>query len=85
VRFRVAQSRAGSLGEAVANIVAGYVLAILVQRIAYPLFGISTTIATDSVIAALFTVTSLVRSYVLRRIFEAIGQHRHFGTGNART
>jgi hypothetical protein len=85
VTIRAIQTRAGSLAEAVANVVAGYVLAVLVQRIAYPLFGITTTIATDSVIAALFTVTSLVRSFVLRRIFETIEQHRQFGTGNART
>jgi hypothetical protein len=85
VRFRAAQSRAGSLTEAIANVVAGYVLAILVQRIAYPLFGITTSLATDSIIAGLFTATSLVRSYVLRRLFEALGEAGELGTGDART
>jgi hypothetical protein len=45
-------------------------LGLVVQRIAYPLFGIVTTLATDSAIAALFTATSLPRSCVLRRVFE---------------
>jgi hypothetical protein len=85
VTFRVAQSRAGSLAEATANVVAGYLLALALQRIAYPLFSISTTLATGSVIAALFTATSLARSYVLRRVFEALAQDRGFGIGDART
>ena len=85
MRFRAAQSRAGSLTEAIANVVAGYVLAILVQRIAYPLFSITTSLATDSIIAGLFTATSLARSYMLRRVFEALGRSRYVGTGDART
>jgi hypothetical protein len=36
----------------------------------YPLFGISTTIVTDSSIAVAFTLVSLVRSYLVRRAFE---------------
>jgi hypothetical protein len=40
------------------------------QRVVYPLFGIATTLATDAVIALLFTLVSLARSYLLRRVFE---------------
>lgn len=85
MRFRAAQSRSGSLVEAVANVVTGYLLARVVQRLAYPFFGITTSLATDSMIAGLFTATSLARSYVLRRVFEALGRSRCMGTGNART
>jgi hypothetical protein len=67
---RPAQSRAGSLLEAAANVVAGYVLAVATQRLVYPLFGISTTLNADAVIAGVFTAVSLARSYVLRRVFE---------------
>jgi hypothetical protein len=63
------QSSAASLAEAAANVVAGYVVAILVQRLAYPLFGIETTLAQEGAIALLFTATSLLRSYGLRRLF----------------
>ena len=64
------QSRTGSLMEALANVVAGYIVAIVVQRLAYPQFGIETTLATEGMIAAIFTAASLARSYVLRRFFQ---------------
>jgi hypothetical protein len=72
VTERASQSRAGSLAEATANVLAGYVLALVIQALAYPAFGIATTITTDLAIAALFTAGSLVRSYVVRRLFEAL-------------
>jgi hypothetical protein len=50
----------------------GYLLALVTQRLAYPLFGIHTTLATDGAIAAIFTLVSLARSYVLRRLFERL-------------
>lgn len=65
----VLQSRGGSIAEALANVVLGYILAIAVQRLVYPLFGILTTIGEDGLIALIFTVTSLARSYALRRLF----------------
>src|SRR4051794_12774861 len=68
--MRVLQSRAGSLAEAVTNVVVGYGAALLTQWLVFPLFGIATTIRTDVVIAAVFTVVSLARSYALRRLFE---------------
>ena len=69
---RPCQSRAGSLGEATANVVVGYMLAVVTQRLLYPLFGIETTLAEDSIIAAVFTLMSLARSYILRRLFERL-------------
>lgn len=70
MRSRPRQSRSASLAEAVANVAAGFLVAILAQRIAFPLFGIATTIGEDAGIAALFTALSLVRSYAIRRLFE---------------
>jgi hypothetical protein len=58
------------LAEAVTNVLLGYLLAIVTQRLAYPLFGIHTTFAADGAIAAIFTLVSLARSYVVRRLFE---------------
>jgi hypothetical protein len=76
--LRSTQSRAGSLLEAGTNVLVGYLLALITQRLLYPLFGIETTVATDSIIAAAFTLVSLARSYVLRRLFERLsGSTRH--------
>jgi branched-subunit amino acid transport protein len=64
------QSRQASFLEALTNVVAGYGVALLVQAIVYPQFGITTTIEVDALIAAIFTAASLARSYLLRRVFE---------------
>jgi hypothetical protein len=73
---RRAQSRRGSLIEAGMNVLVGYLLAVLTQRFLYPLFGIATTLAVDSFVAAAFTLVSLARSYVLRRLFEQLSRSR---------
>jgi hypothetical protein len=74
--IRTAQSRSTSFLEALLNVSVGYVLALVTQWGAYPLFGIQTPLTTDLAIAAIFTVVSLARSYLLRRAFEYIGSLR---------
>ena len=66
------QSRLMSLVEAVANVVVGYGVAVLTQMLVFPLFGLTTTLGQNLAIGAIFTAVSLARSYVLRRMFEAI-------------
>lgn len=65
------QSRLGSLIEAWANIAIGYVVALLSQIVVFPMFGIYVPLSTNLWIGAWFTAISLVRSYVLRRWFNA--------------
>jgi hypothetical protein len=65
------------LTEAGTNVALGFVLALITQGIVYPLFGISTTFATDSAIAVIFTLVSLLRSYLVRRAFEGAGHRMH--------
>jgi hypothetical protein len=69
---RVKQSRKMSLVEAVTNVVVGFVLAIVTQAALYPILGIPVSIALNVLIATVFTFVSIMRSYVLRRVFEAI-------------
>lgn len=71
-RLRPAQSRRASLAEAVINVAAGFWIAVGVQALVFPAFGIVTSFAADLKIAAIFTVVSVVRSYVMRRLFEAL-------------
>ena len=66
------QSRWMSLVEATANIVVGYCLAVLTQVIVFPLFGLSVSLGENLGIGAVFTVVSLVRSFTLRRAFNAM-------------
>jgi hypothetical protein len=66
------QSRTMSLIEAFANVVVGFWLAVLTQILVFPLFGLAVTLSQNLLIGCLFTLTSIVRSYVLRRVFEAM-------------
>ena len=66
------QSRLMSLVEAIANLVVGYGVAVVTQMLVFPLFGLAATLGENLALGAIFTVISLVRSYTLRRMFEAI-------------
>ena len=65
------QSRLMSLVEAVANVVVGYGVAVLVQVLLFPLFGLTVTFRQNLAIGLVFTAVSIARSYLLRRAFEA--------------
>ncbi len=64
------QSRWMSFIESLANVVAGYGLAVLAQIIVFPMFGLSTTLEQNLKIGFIFTLLSIARSFGLRRIFE---------------
>ena len=66
------QSRWMSLLEAVTNVLVGYGVAVATQWAVFPIFGLHTTLQENLVIGLVFTAVSLVRSYVLRRAFEAL-------------
>lgn len=66
------QSRRMSLLESVMNVCVGYGVAMLTQWLVFPLFGIHASVREHLVIGLIFTVVSLVRSYVLRRAFEGL-------------
>ena len=65
------QSRWMSLVEAATNIVVGYWLAVLTQVLVFPLVGLRVSLGENLGIGAVFTVVSLIRSFALRRIFNA--------------
>jgi hypothetical protein len=64
-----------SLIEAVTNVVVGFAVALLTQIIVFPLFGIAVSLGENLAIGVLFTLASICRSFVLRRVFEAIRVH----------
>ena len=66
------QTRWMSLVEAVANVLVGYGVAVATQWAVFPLFGLHATLQENLLIGLIFTAVSLVRSYVLRRAFEAL-------------
>ena len=58
--------------EAVANVLVGYGVAVLTQLAVFPLFGLNASLGDNLAIGGVFTVVSIVRSFTLRRLFEAI-------------
>ena len=66
------QSRLMSLVESLANVLVGYGVAVATQMAVFPLFGLAVTIAENLLIGLIFTAVSIVRSYALRRGFEAL-------------
>lgn len=64
------QSRRMSLVEAATNVIVGYALAVGMQIMVFPVFGIHIALGDQLSIGLAFTAISLVRGYVLRRLFE---------------
>jgi hypothetical protein len=63
------QSRQRSAMETIANVVIGYGAAVASQFAIFPLFGIHISSQTHFAIGGWFTITSVVRSYTMRRLF----------------
>ena len=66
------QSRLMSLVESLANVLVGYGVAVITQVVLFPLFGLAVTVTEYMLIGLIFTAVSVVRSYALRRGFEAL-------------
>ncbi len=77
------QTRLMSLIEAITNVVVGYGVAVVTQMLVFPVFGLHTTLAQNLKLGLIFTGISLIRSFALRRVFEAIrvGRNKPAFTG----
>jgi hypothetical protein len=65
------QSKLGSLYESAINILIGFVVALSSQLLIFPMFDIDISISSNLGITLWFTLISVVRSYVVRRWFNA--------------
>lgn len=63
------QTKFQSLVESLINLLIGYGVAIATQVGVFPLFGIHIPLHDNFVMGGIFTVVSLVRSYLIRRWF----------------
>jgi len=67
----VSQSRLSSFYEACLNILIGFSINFVANLLIFPHFGWSITLSDNFLIGCIYTVISLVRSYVIRRWFNA--------------
>lgn len=68
------QSRLGSLIEAIINVAIGFVVSVILTAVVMPAYGHHVTLGENVQITAIFTVASIARSYLVRRLF-ARGLH----------
>ncbi len=74
VRYREVkgQTKLGSVAEAWINVFVGFGISFAANMIIFPWFGFHVHAGQAMVIGMIYTVISLVRSYVLRRIFNRL-------------
>ena len=66
------QSNRMSMVESLANVATGGAVALATQIVVFPLFGMHVALIDNLAIGGIFTVVGIIRSFVLRRVFEAI-------------
>lgn len=66
------QLKRHSLLESIVNVVVGYLVALVSQILIFPVFGIQATLKQNIMIGLCFTIVSIIRSYILRRIFNTL-------------
>jgi hypothetical protein len=65
------QTRLGSLIEAIINVIIGFSINWTANMLIFPLFGFRITASANFVLGLIYTVISVVRSYCIRRWFNA--------------
>jgi len=67
----MSQSRLGSFIEACINVVIGFTINYIANLLIFPLFGMSISLSDNFLLGIIYTAISIVRSYVIRRWFNA--------------
>lgn len=68
----MSQSRLGSIAEACANIAVGFSINYAANMCIFPIFGMHISPGNNFLLGLIYTVISLVRSFVLRRYFNGL-------------
>ncbi len=63
------QSKLESLYEASINTFLGFVIAFISQLVFFPIVGIEVTLVQNFILTVLFTLVSIIRTYIVRRFF----------------
>jgi len=69
MKSNMTQSKLHSIIESITQTVIGLVTSIVLQMVLYPLLGIPVSFKQNLIITAVFFVVSIIRGYVVRRIF----------------
>lgn len=69
----MSQTRTLSAVEASINVIIGWQIALVTQIAMFPLLNLQAALSQHVTLSLVFTVISLLRSYVLRRLFARLG------------
>ncbi len=65
------QTKIGSLIEAAVNTLIGFTINFVANMLIFPLFGFELSLGSNFALGCIYTVVSVVRSYCIRRWFNA--------------
>lgn len=65
------QTKLGSLIEALINTTIGFIINYSANLLIFPLFGFHISLTGNFLMGLIYTVISVIRSYVIRRFFNA--------------
>lgn len=77
------QTRIGSAVESISNVLVGYGIAVAVQAMVFPWFGLHASTSDHLALGGIFTITSLIRSYALRRAFNRLAPEQQGRSASA--
>ncbi len=66
------QSKRHSLFESISNVIVGFIISVAANWIVLPWFGYAVSIKDSAGIGLVLTVVSVIRSYLLRRLYNQI-------------
>jgi predicted membrane protein len=66
------QSKLASLFETLTSIVIGFIVSVILTALVLPYYGHHVTLSQNLQITAIFTVTSIIRGYFVRRWFDGM-------------
>lgn len=66
------QTKRQSAIETITSVAIGYLVAIGSQIVIFPIFGLAVSFGDNLLIGAFFTVVSIIRGYLIRRMFNRL-------------
>ena len=68
----MSQSKKHSILESSVNVISGLIISFMIQLFIFPFLGIPMTLGQNITLTLIFSFASLIRGYVLRRIFNKL-------------
>lgn len=65
----VMQTHKFSWIEAISNTAIGFIISFIIQIIIYPILNIDVKFSQNIIITSVFTIASILRGYIVRRLF----------------